>query len=124
MKKTLTAAALATLMSSVAFAQAVVVTDYREIDDDAFVVQPWGVTVDALEDMDVYGVNGEEIGDVEEVLVDTSGQVVGMTVEAGGFLGIGDKEVVVPLGDFTYADGRLTTALTEEALEALPEWND
>lgn len=124
MKTMLTAAAFAAMLASGAMAQTVVTTDYRVLDDDAFVVQPWNVTVDDLDDMDVYGADGEEVGDVEEVLINASGEVVGITVEVGGFLGIGEKEVIVPLSDLNYVNGQLVTALTADALELLPEWDD
>lgn len=41
----------------------------------------------------------ESIGEAESVILDRSGQVVGVTVDVGGFLGIGDKDVLLPLAD-------------------------
>lgn len=40
-----------------------------------------------------------EIGEVENVIIDDAGQVLGVTVEVGGFLGIGEKTVLIPLED-------------------------
>lgn len=95
-----------------------------EANDDSMVVQPFGKTVDEIEDMDVVGPGGEEIGEVEEVLVDASNQPVALAVEAGGFLGIGEKDVVIELDQLQLENDRLATSLTKEQIETLPEWND
>lgn len=40
-----------------------------------------------------------EIGDVEDVIVSGKGQVLGVTVDVGGFIGIGERTVLVPIDD-------------------------
>ena len=40
-----------------------------------------------------------EIGDVEDVILNVEGQMQGLTTDVGGFLGIGSKEVLIPLDD-------------------------
>ena len=72
-------------------------TAYQEAEDDDMVVQPFNLTVDDLEDMDLKSAAGDDIGEVEEVLTDGTGQPVAVAVEVGGFLGIGEREVVLPL---------------------------
>ena len=72
-------------------------TDLRKVEDGSKMVQPFNVSVDALDDMDVVGPDNAEIGEVDEVLMDASGQVVAVVTEVGGFLGIGEKEVVIKL---------------------------
>src|SRR5690348_1659036 len=49
-------------------------TGLHKAEDESVMVQSLGVTIDQLEDMDIYGPNGEEIGEVDEVLVDGSAQ--------------------------------------------------
>jgi sporulation protein YlmC with PRC-barrel domain len=44
----------------------------------------------------VYGANDENIGSINDVLVDRQGQLVAVIVGVGGFLGIGQKDVAVP----------------------------
>ncbi|ETW11863.1 hypothetical protein ATO8_14392 [Roseivivax marinus] len=68
-----------------------------------------------------------EIGEVEEIVMDNQGQVQGLTTDVGGFLGIGDKAVMIPLSDIRLArspddDDELTivTRLDREALENQP----
>lgn len=40
-----------------------------------------------------------EIGDVEDLILAQDGQVVGVTVDVGGFLGLGERTVLVPIED-------------------------
>jgi sporulation protein YlmC with PRC-barrel domain len=44
----------------------------------------------------VYDPKESKIGDVDDVLVNKDGQVTGLVVGVGGFLGAGEKDVIVP----------------------------
>ncbi|TCT03929.1 PRC-barrel domain-containing protein [Aquabacter spiritensis] len=44
----------------------------------------------------VQGSGEEDLGEVNDVLLDRSGNVVGAVIGVGGFLGIGEKDVAVP----------------------------
>lgn len=44
----------------------------------------------------VYDPNESKIGDIDDVLVNKSGQVTGLVIGVGGFLGAGEKDVIVP----------------------------
>ena len=77
-----------------------------------------------LDGMDVANASGEKIGEVSEVLIDRSGQVVALAVEAGGFLGLGDRDVVVQFDQVKLQGDRLVTSLTKEQLKDMPEWKD
>ena len=44
----------------------------------------------------VYDPKQNKIGDVDDVLVDKSGKITGLVVGVGGFLGAGEKDVIVP----------------------------
>jgi sporulation protein YlmC with PRC-barrel domain len=46
--------------------------------------------------VNIYGSNNEKIGDVNEILLDQSGQAKGVIIGVGGFLGIGEKNVAIP----------------------------
>ncbi len=98
--------------------------ELRELEEDNQTARWNNMTVDQLEDMDIVNADGDEIGEVEEVLADVDGNIVAITAEVGGFLGIGDKEVVVSLDEFELRDDELVTSLTKEQLEALPLWKD
>lgn len=49
-----------------------------------------------LMDANVIGADNESIGEVEDLLLDRQGRVVGVAVGVGGFLGIGEKDVAIP----------------------------
>jgi sporulation protein YlmC with PRC-barrel domain len=47
-------------------------------------------------DKDITNAQGEELGEVKELLVDENGQIVYLIISHGGVLGIGDELVAVP----------------------------
>lgn len=79
-------------------------------------------TADDLDDVEVWGSNGEEIGEVEDVVVDAAGAHF-IVLEVGGFLGIGEEEVAIPMDRFAArgAEGLVLVGMTADELEALAE---
>ncbi|SDW88212.1 PRC-barrel domain-containing protein [Roseicitreum antarcticum] len=80
------------------------------------------MTVGDLNGTDVMDANGESIGSITEVVQGArEGQAV---VGIGGFLGIGQYNVALPLSDLSYnaADEVISVSLTEEELTAMPEY--
>jgi hypothetical protein len=120
----LTAAALAFAPLAALAQQTTDVTTYQAAEDDDMVVQPFNLSVDDIKEMDLKNEAGDEIGEVEKVLVDGSGQPVAVAVEVGGFLGMGDHEAVVGLDQLTVMDDHFVTSLDKNAIEALPHWDD
>jgi uncharacterized protein YrrD len=120
----LAATALALAPLALAAQQSSDVTAYQEAEDDDMVVQPFNRTVDDIEDLDVKNADGDEIGEVEEVLIDASGQPVAIAVEVGGFLGIGEREVVLGLDQVQLMDDDLVTSADKATIEGLPDWPD
>ncbi len=97
---------------------------YSKMKDDKAMVPALNQTVGQLDDMIVIGADGKKIGEVEEVLMDSSGQPVAVAVEVERDVGIGDKEVIIVLEQLR-SDGRnLTTNLSNAQLGALPVWKD
>jgi sporulation protein YlmC with PRC-barrel domain len=77
----------------------------------------------------VYNANNESIGDVNDLIFEDKGAIVGAVIGVGGFLGIGEKDVAVPVDRITMTreannnnEARLTTTETAEALKAAPEF--
>ncbi|WP_175484795.1 PRC-barrel domain-containing protein [Jannaschia pohangensis] len=76
-----------------------------------------------------YGDNLEQIGEIEDIVLDRNGQMIGIVAEVGGFLDIGDKHVMlrvddvrlVPVDDKTYS---FVTRMSEEQLEEMPSVNE
>jgi sporulation protein YlmC with PRC-barrel domain len=77
-----------------------------------------------LEDMDVYSLRGQKVGEVKRVirsLGDNRGYVV---LEHGGFLGLGEKEVPLPINRMFVMNDRLVVAgMTEAEVNAIPDWD-
>ncbi len=91
------------------------------IQNDDTMVQPMNVNVGKLEGMDVIGANGQKIGDVEDVLADSSGKAVAVSIDAGSFLQMNQKEVIMQLSALQHRDGKLHTSMTKEQISALPD---
>jgi sporulation protein YlmC with PRC-barrel domain len=98
------------------------ITELTAVDDDTKLVTPWNVPVDTVEEMDVFDANGKKIGEVDAVLQDKNGEVKGVVVEYGGFLGFGEKGAVVGIDQLKLSDGTIITDLSEEQLSQRPEW--
>ena len=117
------AAALALIAGGAAMAQQA--SDLREVDDDDRIVQPFGLSVDDIEDMDVYDAAGEELGEVEEVLENSAGEVVAVSVDFDDdWLDFDDDERVVALDRLQLDDDRFVSDLDKAEVEGLPVWDD
>ena len=57
---------------------------------------PTGWTVTNYYKQAVYDPKESKIGDIDDVLVDKSGKITGLVIGVGGFLGAGEKDVIVP----------------------------
>ncbi len=74
----------------------------------------------------VQNKDGQVIGDIEDLLINRfNGQVQGVIMGTGGFLGVGEKKIGVALNalQFTQKDGKTVVSLpsaTKEVLTALP----
>ncbi len=57
--------------------------------------QPGHVRANKLIGAKVANTEGQDVGDVSDILLDEKGKVAGVLLSVGGFLGIGDKKVAV-----------------------------
>lgn len=112
------------LLAVPAAAQTAAAPNLLEVENEAVMVEPFGVNVDDFEDTDIVDVSGNVIGEVDEVLMTPEGRVVAVSAEVGGFLGIGDHEVVIELGMLASDGDKLRIDMTKEQVEALPAWDD
>jgi hypothetical protein len=79
---------------------------------------------------DVLGPDDAHIGDVNDLLFDKHGKIVGMIVGVGGFLGIGEKNVAIDMTAFQVApaDGsdptnvKLKVSWTKDQLKNAPDF--
>jgi hypothetical protein len=82
--------------------------------------------VTSLMGTDLIGPNGEKVAEIENLLVDAQGNVRAVVVEWGGFLGIGDREALVPVDRIQLgaaANDRARIGMTREELERLPRFD-
>lgn len=79
-----------------------------------------------LRDMDIYGSDGKKIAEVDHVLTDPSNEIKAVSADVGGFLGMGSREVVIPIEKLTKGSekDRLNTALTKDQIGKLDKWAD
>lgn len=74
----------------------------------------------------VYGNTEEKIGDINDLLLSPEGQLSAVVIGVGGFLGVGEKDVAVPLGrlDVSRVDGsyQISIDATEDELRAAPDF--
>lgn len=71
-----------------------------------------------IDNADVVGPYGDDIGSVENVIMDRDGQTLGIIAQVGGFLDIGDTHVFVPWQDIriNQALNRVIVPVTVENL--------
>ena len=73
----------------------------------------------------VYSTGNENVGEINDLVMSKDLDTVVAIVGVGGFLGMGEKDVAIPVGDITATKDannnlRLTIASTKEQLEAAP----
>jgi hypothetical protein len=77
----------------------------------------------SLVGMELYGADDSSIGDIEEVVAGSDGQVTSVLIDVGGFLGIGSRRVAIDVNNLEMRDDRLVIfGMTEEQVEELPEY--
>jgi len=92
-------------------------------------------TMDELEDADVFDSTGEEVGEVEDILMSNDMSVHSLVIETGEILGLGGSEVVAERGTFTVVtesdnasfnsvEYEVHMEMTQDELKKLPEYNE
>jgi hypothetical protein len=95
------------------------------VDVDAAVL-----TAEDLDDADVYDANNERIGEVSKLIIGQDGKITQAVIDVGGFLGMGEKPVLMNYSDLLIegradnTDLRVRVGATKEQLEAMPTYND
>lgn len=79
---------------------------------------------DKLIGTSVYNTEGEEVGEVEDIVFDKDGKIVGVVLKVGGMLGIGGKSVGIKWDEVRVSpdDPLVTIAYKKEQLEVAPDF--
>jgi hypothetical protein len=74
----------------------------------------------------VVNMTDEEVGTISDLVMDEEQKLVGVVLSVGGFLGIGDKWVAIPVDQIEFPTAeepaRLLAAVTEEQLKNAPDF--
>lgn len=103
-------------------------TDTAQADSYLTQQSPDQVSANTYIGQSVYNGSNESIGKVNDLIMQKEGGIVAAVVGVGGFLGIGAKNVAVPIKKITIAqntqDGsvKLSTTETADSLKAAPEF--
>lgn len=98
--------------------------------DEMEVAQPAGTYMASdLTGEPVQNGDGEDLADIEDFVIDEGGQISHVIVSFGGFLGLGDKEVMLPWDQIQITtdpddpDEHIAMlSMTKDEIEALPEF--
>lgn len=84
-----------------------------------------GWSAEALFDRQVFGANDEEIGDVEDLIVGSNGQLLALVAEVGGIWDIGDTHVSVPWDQVVIGDdGAVAIPVTKDNVDGFSVLNE
>ena len=78
----------------------------------------------------VYGTKNEDVGEVGDVIMSKEGSGKVAIIDVGGFMGIGEKPVAIPMKELRVMreddgdDLRVYIDATEERLEGMPEYEE
>ncbi|MDQ0316666.1 PRC-barrel domain-containing protein [Amorphus orientalis] len=75
----------------------------------------------------VQNTDGENLADIDDFIIGPDGKISHVIVSFGGFLGLGDKEVMLPWEQLNVTqdedgDEVVRLAMTQEEIESLPEF--
>ena len=74
---------------------------------------------DFIDEVEVVGAAGEEIGDVEDIIVGSDGRVIAVVAEIGGFIDLGDTHVAIPWDEIEATAGMesIVVPFTEDTID-------
>jgi sporulation protein YlmC with PRC-barrel domain len=94
---------------------------FLTVQDDAQILAS-----DEMIGTEVHNINDERVGSIADLVMDQDHKLAGVVLSVGGFLGIGEKWVAVPVEQIELPKGdqpaRLLVAVTEEQLTNAPDF--
>jgi len=121
----------ATATSDTAEMTAEVDTD-KDMDKDGYLqtADRDALTAEDFDGLTVYGSEGEDLGEISELLVADNGKINNVIIDVGGFLGMGEKPVSFAFDDLKLSRGgeadntdlRVEVDFTEDQLKTMETW--
>jgi sporulation protein YlmC with PRC-barrel domain len=91
---------------------------------DATMLKPDEMRASKIIGATVYGPDDKSIGDVNDLIVERDGRISSAVLSVGGFLGLGEKHVAVPIAELKHGNNdHLTVNLTKDQLEKAPKFD-
>ena len=86
------------------------------------IARGWSATKQIL-GKSVYNDKNEKVGDVDDLIIAPDSSVSYAIIGVGGFLGLGERQVAIPVSRFKHTEGRIVLPdATKEALQAMPSF--
>ncbi|HUG60338.1 MAG TPA: PRC-barrel domain-containing protein [Methylomirabilota bacterium] len=83
------------------------------------------ISADELIGMPLMNAQGDQLGEVEDLVLSTEENRTFAVIEHGGFLGLGEKKIVLPLDNLqVMEDAVIVQGMTDQDIEALPEYEE
>jgi sporulation protein YlmC with PRC-barrel domain len=71
----------------------------------------------------VYNDRDDKVGDVDDLIIAPDSSVSYAIIGVGGFLGLGERQVAIPVNRFKNSEGRIVLpGATKDALQAMPSF--
>ncbi|MBQ1203600.1 MAG: PRC-barrel domain-containing protein [Loktanella sp.] len=86
------------------------------------------MTAERVLGADVYGAEGENIANIDDLVLDADGAITHAVMDVGGFLGLGSYTIALEIDDVDVMwnpedeSVRARVSMTQEQLEAMPEY--
>lgn len=91
-------------------------------DEVSVLAKGWSIKK-AILDKDVFNEANEKVGTIEDLVVTPDKGISYAIVGAGGFLGMGKRDVAIPVNQFRIKDKRITLpGATKEVIKSMPEF--
>lgn len=92
---------------------------------DALYTAGWSVD-NMFDRTEIIDANGDEIGDIENIIFSNDGQVLGIIAQVGGFWDIGDTHVHIPWDAVTLQDGiaQMIIPVTQDTIDDYDVFGD
>lgn len=116
--KALTIAAALLFLPTASFAEMVAKTPSQSAAPIA-ATGDWSTS--KMSGVNIYNETNEKVGEISDVIINAQGQVKGVVVEAGGFLGVGTHHILIAMDNLKFAN-KANKASAGQTSDTKREW--